>query len=103
MEVGPVGRVRADGQRMLQEGDGLSMGSQSGSPLGGAAEGHPRLSRQGVRFGPIRSASQPHTKLMTMATRVSDSSTYTLWFSVSPNTFTVTTLITTMTVFTASE
>ena len=50
-----------------------------------------------------RSHSQPQTKLMAMATSVSDRRTYTLWFSVRPKTFTVTTLMTTMTVFTASE
>ena len=64
---------------------------------------HDTRTQTSVRFGPWRSASQPHTKLIAIATRVSDSRTKTVSSSEMPNTSTVTTLITTMTVLTASE
>ena len=56
-----------------------------------------------VHFGPRRSHSQPQTKLIAIATRVSSNRTRTEVESVRPIAFTVTTLITTMTVLTASE
>ena len=55
-----------------------------------------------VRFGPIRSHSQPHTKLMAMATTVSPSRIVLASRSETPSASVVTTLITTMTVLTAS-
>ena len=56
-----------------------------------------------VFFGPCRSHSQPHTKLIAMATTVSSSRTRFAFASLRPIVFTTTTLITTMTVLTASE
>ena len=64
---------------------------------------HETSTQTSVRFGPWRSASQPQTKLIPMATNVSISRTMLAFASVRPIVFTTTTLMTTMTVLTASE
>ncbi len=51
----------------------------------------------------MRSAIAPHTKLITIATRVRSSRITLAVASETPRAFVVTTLITTITVFTASE
>ena len=56
-----------------------------------------------VRFGPQRSTSEPQKKLAATATTVNPSNTRFATFGVMPIAWTVTTLMTTMTVFTASE
>ena len=56
-----------------------------------------------VRLGPQRSTSQPQKKLAPTATTVRERSTRFATVAVIPIAWTVTTLITTMTVFTASE
>ena len=64
---------------------------------------HEMRTATSVRLGPLRSTSKPHTKLIAIATSVSDKRTSTVLLSDNPKTFTVTTLMTTMTVLTASE
>jgi hypothetical protein len=43
VEIGPIGRVGADGQRVLDEGDRLGVRAQRDRALGRPAEGHSGL------------------------------------------------------------
>ncbi len=54
VEVGAVGRVGADRQGVLEEGDRLGVRPEGGGALGGPAQRHPRLGGEGVGLGPIR-------------------------------------------------
>ena len=54
VQVGSIGRIGADGQRVLEEGDGLGMRAEGGSPLGGPAQGDAGLGGEGVCLRPVR-------------------------------------------------
>ena len=53
VEVGSVGRVRADREGVLEERDRLRVRAEGRRALGGAAQGDPRLRRQRVGLGPV--------------------------------------------------
>ena len=50
MEVRPIGRGRTDGQGMIEEGQGLFVGTERCGALGRAAERDPRLGRERIRL-----------------------------------------------------
>ena len=53
VQIGPLGRTRADGHGVLEERDRLRVRSEPCSAFGSAAERHPGLGGQGVRLGPV--------------------------------------------------
>ena len=98
----PVGRREADHQHAVGDLDAAQTAARGSprrrgtgparpartpiaTPPTRSPTAHDRRTQTSVRFGPCRSHSQPHTKLIAMATRVSDSRTSTVSRSDSPN------------------
>ena len=50
VEIGPIGRIRADPQGVLEERDRLRVRAERDRALGGAAERHSSLDREGARL-----------------------------------------------------